>query len=45
MVTVRLSSDVMSERHEDYVATEREIAKFGRTNVHPDFSDFIDEVN
>ena len=35
----------MSENHEDYIATEKEITKFGRTNVHPDFSDFIDEIN
>jgi hypothetical protein len=44
-ITVHLASDIMTERHEDYIATEKEITKFGRTNVHPDFSDFIDEVN
>lgn len=45
MVTVRLASDVMSETHEEYINTEKEITKFGRTNVHEDFSDFVDQVN
>ena len=44
-ITVQLASDVMSQNHEDFIATEKEITKFGRTNVHSDFSDFIDEIN
>jgi hypothetical protein len=44
-ITVHLASDILTERHVEYNDTEREITKFGRTNVHPDFTEFIDEVN
>ena len=45
MLTVRLATDIQMETHQEYIATEAEISKFARTNVHPDFNDFIDEVN
>lgn len=44
-ITVNLAADIMSESNEEFNQLETEIRKFGRTNVHPDFSDFIHSVN
>lgn len=44
-ITVNLAADIMTETHEEFNQLETEIRKFGRTNVHPDFGDFIHNVN
>ena len=44
-ITVNLAADIMTETNEEFNQLETEIRKFGRTNVHPDFGDFIHNVN